>query len=92
MSIRTLQRQVVLIGLLSLLADASITSAGSQPPPSPTGGEHPSGTFTEMSVSEPKRQTMDTETESVTVPASQAKHTLQNLSSKENWPSPVNDR
>jgi len=44
-----------------------------------------------MSVSEPKRQTMDTETESVTVPASQAKHTLQNLSSKENWPSPVND-
>ncbi len=92
MSVRALQRQVVLIGLLSVAIHAPLVSAESQPTRSPMDNAHHSGAFTELSASGPQRQAMDTEAESDTLSSSRETRTLPNLSPEEGWPSPVNDR
>lgn len=92
MSVRALQRRGFLIGLLGIAIYVPIASAESRPTQAPTEGVHHSGAFTELSASGPQRHTIDAEEQSFTLSPSREKQTFLNLSPKEGWPSPINDR
>jgi len=92
MPVGAFQRQMVLIGLLSMTIHTPIASAERQPIRSSTESAHSSGTFMEFNALGPQQQAMETEVESGTLSPSREKRTLPNLSPKDGWPNPVNDR
>ncbi|MFO0700567.1 MAG: copper resistance protein B [Nitrospira sp.] len=90
MSVRAVQQQAVLIGLIGMAIYTPMVSAESQPAWSHMERLHHSSI--EFNVSELHRHDINAETPSFALSSSPDKHTLPNLSPGEGWPSPVNDR
>ena len=90
MSVRAVQQQAVLIGLIGMAIYTPMVSAESQPAWSYMESFHHSSIG--FNVSGLHRHGIDAETPSFPLSSSTDKHTLPNLSPEEGWPSPVNDR